>query len=143
MFQADAGEEIELEIAVDVFSRDKLKRLEVIRNGEVVEVLRLNKMTNRKFKLSKLKFRQSGWFLIRAIADVPNTFRFGSTGPYYVEIGGKRRVSKRSAEFFLSWVKERMGRVKIDDAKRRKEVLHYHEQASRFWQEAVQNSNAS
>jgi len=143
VFQANAGEEIELDIAVDVASRDKLKRLEVIRNGEVVEVLRLNKMTNRKIKLPKLRFRQSGWFLIRAIADVPNTFRFGSTGPYYVEIGGKRRVSKRSAEFFLSWVKERMGRVKIDDAKRRKEVLHYHEQASRFWQEAVQNSNAS
>ena len=36
----------------------------------------------------------AGWFLVRAIADNRRTFRFTSTAPWYVEVGGvKQRVS--------------------------------------------------
>ena len=58
----------------------------------------------RTGSLGTIGFKESGWFLVRAIAAVPSTFRFASTGPFYVEIGSTpARVSRTSAQFFLGW----------------------------------------
>ena len=38
---------------------------------------------------------------------MPDTYRFATTAPYYVEIGDQPRISKTSAQFFLDWVDER------------------------------------
>ena len=93
--------------------------------------------------LGTLTFRESGWFLVRTIADEPKTFRFASTAPFYVEVGdAKRRVSKSSAKFFLAWVKERAERVKLEDADQRREVLKHHTAAEKFWSELVEKANA-
>jgi hypothetical protein len=94
-------------------------------------------------KTGTLRFQQSGWFLVRVIADNPKTFRFASTPPYYVEVGeAKRRGSKTSAEFFLAWVRERVKRVKVDDAGQREEVLRHHRKAEEFWREMADKANA-
>jgi len=94
-------------------------------------------------KLGSLKFTESGWFLVRVIADNPKTFRFASTAPFHVEVGDtKRRVSRASAQFFLDWVRERMPRVKLTDAAQLEEVLAHHRAAERFWQEKVALANA-
>ena len=77
--------------------------------------------------------------------SIKHTFRFASTAPYYVEIGpAKRRISRRSAQFFLDWVDERAKRVplKLDDPEKLREVLAYHEQAGRFWQDIRAKGNA-
>jgi hypothetical protein len=93
--------------------------------------------------LGAVTFQESGWFLVRAIADVPNTFRFASTGPFYAEVGPvSRRVSRASAQFFLDWVRERMGQIKLDDPVQQGEVFKYHRQAEQFWQETVANATA-
>jgi hypothetical protein len=93
--------------------------------------------------LGTLRFQQSGWFLVRVVADNPKTFRFASTAPFYVEVGEpKRRVSKASAEFFLAWVRERAKRVKVEDAGQREEVLKHHRRAEEFWREVVGKANA-
>src|SRR5262249_30036539 len=79
-------------------------------------------------------FKASGWFLVRAVAENPRTFRFAATAPFSVEVGdAKRRVSKSPAKFFLEWVRERAERVKLDDARQREEVLKYHTVAEEFW----------
>src|SRR5262249_9961512 len=92
--------------------------------------------------LGTVFFKRSGWFLVRAIADNPKTFRFASTAPYYVEIGEeKRSMSRASARFFLAWVRERAARVKLDDTGQLREVLKYHEAAAKFWQEIVAKAN--
>jgi hypothetical protein len=87
---------------------------------------------------------QSGWFLVRAIADRPETFRFASTGPFYIDSreGAAPRVSKASAQFFLDWVRERMTRIREDDPASRKEVLSHHRRAEEFWQKKVAAANA-
>jgi hypothetical protein len=54
----------------------------------------------------------------------------------------KRRVSKAAARVFLAWVKERAGRVKVEDAEKRAEVMKYHGAAERFWEEMVGRGNA-
>ncbi len=98
----------------------------------------------RKGSLGTLMFTSSGWFLVRAIAENPRTFRFASTAPFHVEMGKtKRWVSKAAAKVFLAWVKERAGRVKVEDAEKRGEVMKYRGAAARSWQEMVGRGNAA
>ena len=71
--------------------------------------------------LGVVQFDSSGWFLVRAVTDNPRTFRFASTGPYYVEIcATKRRISRTSAQFFLDWTRERVGRIKLPEGEQRR-----------------------
>jgi hypothetical protein len=53
-----------------------------------------------------------------------------------------QRISKSSAQFFLDWVRERTARVKIEDRAEAEEVLRYHHDAERFWQEKAAQANA-
>ncbi len=142
VFRAEAGKEVELDIALKLSLREKVEYLEIVKNGLVVENVHLDDFAKRRGKLPSIKFKESGWMLVRAIADNQKTYRFASTGPYYVEIGGKPRVSKRSAQFFLDWVHERARRIKIDDEKQRAEVLQYHRAARDFWTKLVGKANA-
>jgi hypothetical protein len=85
-----------------------------------------------------VSFRESGWFLVRAITDNPKTFRFASTAPYYVEVGDtKRRISRNSARFFLDWARERASRIHLPDRRQEQEVRQYHTQATKFWEQRL------
>src|SRR5262249_15216969 len=82
VFRGADAVRVELDLAL--VSNDRVPRLEVVRNGEVVEKIELP-VGGWQHAKAKVEFRESGWFLVRAIADVPDTFRFASTAPYYVE----------------------------------------------------------
>ncbi len=144
VFRADAGREIELEVGLTLSTRDRVSYLEVIKDGDVAQQVRLDDWAKTGGKLPLLKFNQSGWFLIRAVTDVPDTYRYATTGPYYVEIGYQPRISKASAQFFLDWVDERMAKVteNLEDPSQREAVLKYHRQARDFWQGLVEKANA-
>ena len=115
--------------------------MEIIRDGEVARRVSVEELA-RTGSLGTLTFKASGWFLVRAVAENRKTFRFASTAPFYVEVGdAKRRVSKSAVKFFLEWVKERAARVKLDDAKQRREVLKHHTAAEKFWKELLERAN--
>ena len=116
--------------------------LEIVKDGRVAHEVRLQDYAQAGGKLPTVTFQNSGWMLIRAVARNPKTFRFASTGPYYVEIGGQPRVSKTSAQFFLDWVDERVARIKLEDAQQRDDVLQHHRAARQYWQRLVENANA-
>ncbi|HEV3261572.1 MAG TPA: CehA/McbA family metallohydrolase [Gemmataceae bacterium] len=142
VFTGRAGTAIDLKVQVSVTSRDKIRFLELIWNGRVERRVPYQEVL-RTGTLGSVRCKTSGWFLVRAIADNPKTFRFASTGPYYVEIGKvKRRVSKASARFFLDWVRERRRRIKLEDPAHREEVLRYHADAEKFWEETLAKANA-
>ena len=139
VFKSESRLEIEIEAAIT--SRDPISTIEIIKNGRVERAVPFEEW-QRTGKLGTVAFTGSGWFLIRAISDNPKTFRFASTAPFYVEIGDRARlVSRESTQFFLDWVRERMGRIKLDDPAQRKEVLLHHRMAEKFWQEKVANAN--
>jgi len=144
VFQAEKGQTVELEVALNLAIRspDKVEYLEVVQNGKVLHEVRLEDWKNAQGKLPPVKFDKSGWMLVRAVTNNPKTFRFATTGPYYVEIGYERRVSKASALFFRDWVFERARRVKLEDAAQQEEVLAYHKAARDFWQKKVDEANA-
>jgi hypothetical protein len=140
VFTGDKPIEIELEAQLAV--RDTISAIEIIVNGRVERTVPFEEW-QRTGKLGKLRFAESGWFLVRAIADNPKTFRFASTAPWYLEIGGrKKRVSRASVEYFLDWARERMGRIKVEDPAERQEVLAFHRSAEKFWQDKLNQANA-
>jgi len=141
-FQGDKDKTIELQIELKLSTRDPIEYLEVVQDGRTVHEVRLDQWAKEGGNLPPVKFTRSGWFLVRAVASNPKTYRFASSGPYYVEIGYERRISKKAAQFFSDWVYERAGQIKLDDAKEKAEVLEYHRRARDFWQKKVAEANA-
>ncbi len=142
VFTVDEGQSLELETALSLSTRDKIEYLEIIQNGKVIESVRLDEYVKAGGRLPKVKFEESGWMLIRAVANHPKTYRFAMTGPYYVEVGYRPRISRQSAQFFLDWAKERAARIQLKDPEQQREVLRYHQAAIDFWTKRVAAANA-
>jgi hypothetical protein len=142
VFAADKGQAIKLDLKAELTSQDPIRFVEIVRNGAVERRVPFEDVV-KSGSLGAIEFKESGWFLVRAIADNKKTFRFASTAPFYVEIGSeKERISKASAEFFLEWTRQRMGRIMLDDPDQRKEVLAHHLRAEQFWKDRVAQANA-
>ena len=144
VFQSQTGKSLALKLDVQLTTLDRLAKLEVIQNGSVTQTIPCNGESIQAHSL-EWTASESGWFLVRGIAENQETFRFASSGPFYVELGQeKRRISKASSRFFLDWVNERIERVKgnVRDQPEQDEVLRFHESARKFWQERVRESNA-
>lgn len=144
VFRDDDGREIKIEVNVSLTTLENVPAIEIVKNGRVERSVPPDQVSAAG-GLGTVTFKRSGWFLVRAITDNRRTFRFASTAPYYVETGkAKRRISRRSARFFLDWVNERAERVKLklDDPQKLREVLVHHEKAREFWEDVVARANA-
>ena len=136
VFRLPAGEALEVEVALSMATRDPISYVEIVRDGRVILSVRFEELA-QSGRFPPFTVEKSGWFLVRAVSDVEHTYRFASSGPWYVEVGDERAVSRRSAQFFLDWVRERMERIKLEDAGKREEVLAFHRQAEAFWQDLL------
>ncbi len=149
VFAEEEGGSVDININVALATQDDISAIEIIRNGRIerrvpVKQLAEKNTQTRIGQLGTIRFQESGWFLIRVIAQNPRTFRFASTAPYYVEVGKNRRlIELESAQFFLDWVNERMERVKtkVIDPDALADVLSYHHAARDFWAAKVQVAN--
>jgi hypothetical protein len=141
VFQGEPGKPLELEIGLTFSTRDPISYLEIIKNGKVEHQVRFDDYA-KGGQLPKLSFDKSGWFLVRGVTDVAKTYRFAMTGPYYVEVGYQRRVSKQAAQFFLDWENERAQQIKLADPQQQQDVMQSHGQARDFWQDLVSKANA-
>jgi hypothetical protein len=142
VFTADEGETVTLDIGLSLSLREKVDYLEIVQDGKVVHEVRLDQFAKDGGKLPPLKFERSGWMLVRAVTNHPETFRFAMTGPYYVEIGYEKRISKGSAQFFLDWIFDRARQIKLEDGEEQASVMAYHRAARDFWQKLVEEANA-
>ena len=81
-----------------------------------------------------LECKSTGWFLIRAVTDVEPTYRFASTGPYYVEFSDSpQHISRQSVQFFLDWLDT------LEPLPHDPTAL---EMAREFWQRRLTSANA-
>jgi len=104
VFEADEGKAVEINLDLSLSALDRVPAIEVIRDGAVVQTVKVDD-GNAAHPTVRLKFVRSGWFLARALADKKETFRFASTGPFYVAIGkNDRRIARPSVQFFLDWI---------------------------------------
>jgi hypothetical protein len=132
---------LEVKLDARLWSNDPVTHFEVIRNGRVERRVPA-RVSGQRQELGTLTFAEAGWFLVRAVADVPYTFRFASTAPFYADFEGRpRRVSRRAAQFFADWLEERAGRVALADPVLKADVLAQFEPARRFWKERLAQAN--
>lgn len=133
-----------VEISIQLTTNDRVSAIEIIHNGNVVQTIPCADQTDQHLKAS-LNIDHPGWFLVRANADVENTFRFASTAPWYIESdSGQAYISQTSSQFFLDWVNERIERVNtnVTDDAERQSVLQWHVQAREFWANRVNAASA-
>lgn len=126
-------------VQVELTSLDPISELEVIRNGVVVNTITCNDERHQEHQV-ELELSGAGWFLIRGIANIDHTFRFASTAPWYVATeSDQSRISRRSAQFFLDWTRQRIARVKanVTEPDRLIQVIAPHRQAEQFWLQRV------
>ena len=142
VFEAEAGEKVTLQATLSLSVQDKVEYLEIVRDGLVIENVPLDEYAKRGGRLPEVEFTESGWMLIRAVTNNPKTYRLASSGPFYVEIGGARRISKASTQFFIDWLKERQQLVQLDDPQKRDDVLRYYRGAQKYWEAVFAASNA-
>jgi hypothetical protein len=115
---------IHLEAKLD--SLDPIATVELVRNGQA-ELITLP---------ATITIRESGWFLLRVIADLPHTFRFASTAPWYVELDKPMSPRAESTGFFIDWCRERIAilqSLNILSPEKKKEVLRPWQEAEKFW----------
>ena len=141
VFTAERGESLTLQATLSLAVQDKVEYLEIVRDGLVIENIPLDEYAKMGGRLPEVEFKQSGWMLIRAVTSNPKTYRLASSGPFYVEIGGARRISKAATQFFIDWLKERQQLVQLDDPQQREDVLRYYIAAEKYWEAVLQASN--
>ena len=141
VFQAENGGKLDFEIGLTFSTREPVSYLEIVKNGKVERSIPFDTYS-KSGKLPTLHFARSGWFLVRAVTDLPKTYRFAMTAPYYVEIGPQRRISKSAVQFFVDWEYERAKQIKLDAPDQRNEVMQWHRRARDYWQDLLSKANA-
>ena len=142
VFTGEPGTPIKLGIRLNLSLREKVEYLEVVKNGKVVHQVRLSDYAKAGGRLPEVVFQKSGWLLIRAVTSNPKTYRYASTGPYYVQIGPTPRISRAAAQFFLDWVFERARQIAaIPDQQQRDAIMIYHRAARDYWQKTLDSAN--
>jgi hypothetical protein len=145
VFQGDAGKPMELFVALTLSTRDKIRYLEIVKDGKSEIEANLEQFKAAAGKLPPVKFTESGWFLVRAAAENSQTNRYASTLPFFVEIGYQPRISRGSVKFFLDWTNKRAGEIaaatKNDTTPAAETARLYVEKSQKFWQDLAAKAN--
>jgi TolB protein len=99
----------EVTIKATVVSAAPLERVDIIRNGEVVQTFPLKGARQMALGFSDPGRTTSGWYSVRAIGatrtfPVENTRPQAQTNPVYVIVDGRPIRDRASAEYFVRWI---------------------------------------
>lgn len=142
VFTGVAGDELALQVELELGTQEKIGYLELIQNGRSAWQVRLADWAAQGGQLPAVRFRESGWLLVRVVTENSQTYRAASSGPFYVEFADRPRVSRAAAQFFLDWVFQRARQLEIADPVQRSAVLTYHRAARDYWQQRVAAATA-
>lgn len=98
---------LQLEVTCDLATRQKVEYLEIIKNGKVLESVRLDKWAEAGGHLPIVTFQESGWLSVRVLSPSSPNYRVAMSAPVYVEINDRPTISAASAKFFKQWVFDR------------------------------------
>lgn len=145
LFRGTGSIPLSIQITCNLATRQKIEYLEIIKNGQTVESVRLDKWAQNNGRLPPLEFNESGWFVVRAYSPSEKTFRCATSAPYYVEFDQTPRISKAAAKFFVDWVYDRARQLRnsnLPDIELSKRI-EQQKAARDFWQALMDRANAS
>lgn len=118
--------------------REPISYIEIIKNGKIYATFRMDDAKkNADNKLPPVEFSDSGWFLIRAVTDLPDTYRCAISAPYYVEYNNKPYIDQKSVMFFQKWMLD-LGKKLVEQKdkippERYKKLFSSWKEARDFW----------
>ncbi len=103
------GEGGSVQVRARMESAFPVERLELVRNGEVIEEFPLRDDGRTSSILKRIDVDRSGWYTLRAttarpVPPVDDTRLYAETGPIYVYKGEEPIRSKQDAEYFVQWI---------------------------------------
>lgn len=133
-----SGGELAIDVAMNLSTRDPLTYVEVIRNGRVAVSVRLDEWA-KSGHFPTLRADGPGWLLVRVVTDVPQTYRFAASAPWYIEAeDGKPFISRKSVQFFLDRLAKREGEVRGGKAADGALPPEAYAEARAFWQKQLE-----
>ncbi|WP_146523677.1 CehA/McbA family metallohydrolase domain-containing protein [Stieleria varia] len=134
VFTGSAGTTLQLQPELELAVRDPVEYLEVIHNGRVHYSARLKEFAEAGGRIPMIETDQSGWVFIRVVTLHEDHYRAAVSAPWYVEINGRPRVSKRSVEFFQKWLADYEAKLVALPPERLAEHAPFIRAARTFWQ---------
>ena len=133
-FALRAGEHFSADFVVDLTSVDEIPLLEVVHNGQVVHAEPCQSSLDQQLRFT-VDLPGPGWVLVRAVANNAKTFRFASTGPWYLPADGNQPVSGEAAQFFATWTEQRIEQIEsaVEQQEQREQILPGFVDALEFW----------
>ena len=139
VFQGYEGKTLEIEVELQLATREKISYLQIIKNGRSLHEVRLQEFVKKKGQLPILEFKSSGWFIVRAVCDNAENYRFATSAPFYVEFENKPRISKSACQTLLDWAVER--KAQLGKNKTETSQLRFHSGAVNFWKKRLSSAN--
>lgn len=137
VFKFQPGEPEKLNPSMTLHMQKKAQYIEFIVNGRIAQSVPFRNYAETG-RLPLLEIKESGWFLIRIIADEPQRYEAVLSAPYYVEMGDEKpEAAQESAEFFVAWQKTRMKMLKKRgdfDGPEGERLCELHEFALAYWE---------
>ena len=136
------GNNQKINFDIELDSRDKVTQIQVIYNGKIVSSTPYSQWLETG-KIPAINCTETGWVLIRVLTDNPGTYRLAMTAPYFIEIGKtKKRISKKSVEFFLDWAQQATKHNSEITRGKRQTFDAYSKQTIDFWKDLLTKANA-
>jgi hypothetical protein len=128
----------EVEFPIKVLSSTGIDRLELVRNGMVVDKVDGDGLLEVDAVLRE-PADESSWFAARAF-ESGNQFRFAHSNPVFVEVGDPITPSREDALYYSEWCAELLEQSKGDEDRyrsqgQRKEVEGIYREARSFYME--------
>lgn len=134
------GEPIELNIAASLSVRDPVDYLDVVFNGETLYSAKLEDHY-RKGEFPPISIDKSGWLIVRVVTSHDHLYRLATTAPFYFEFDGKPRISAKSVEFMMNWLKRSSESI-LKQNQSDSNLQSTLDAAERFWQDRLEQANA-
>lgn len=129
---------LELDVAMNLTTRDPITYLELVKNGRTAASIRLSDWA-KTGHFPPVRFDEPGWLLVRVVTDVPSTYRAAFSAPWYVDGSGVRRISRKSVQYFLDRLH---ALTKFSEPAQLSSTPAERQRAEMFWNELLKKANA-
>ncbi len=142
VFHGGTGDVITLQTSLTLHTRTKIDYLQFIKNGESVAEVRLDEFAKQGGALPKVEFSESGWMIIRAVANNADRYESGWTAPFYVQFADQHRISRAAVQYFQDWLIDSARQLRRRPAAERAAALPAYRAARKFWEARATAANA-
>ena len=118
-------------IAIEAHSQDRLDRVEIVYNGQVIRSFPAGGNTVFHTALN-VTFPEPGWLVVRCFEPAGDTIRFAHSSPFYFLRNGKLPVVKAAAQKWADFIRRLAASVDPADYPSREA----HEKAQATYREA-------